>query len=76
MIRRDVSTSSLTNFAANSNDVNNRTMQKAKKATISEKIITIAAVRDQTSDKLRAMKRKSFTLSLAISLCEHQSLNC
>ena len=55
MIRRDVSTSSLTNFAANSNDVNNRTMQKAKKATISEKIITIAAVRDQTSDKLRAM---------------------
>ena len=55
MIRRDVSTSSLTNFAANSNDVNNRTMQKAKNATISEKIITIAAVRDQTSDKLRAM---------------------
>ena len=32
-----MSTSSLTNFAANSNDVNNRTMQKAKKATISEK---------------------------------------
>ena len=50
-----MSTSSLTNFSANSNDVNNRTMQKAKKATISEKIITIAAVRDQTSDKLRAM---------------------
>ena len=55
MIRRDVSTSTLTNFAANSNDVNNRIIQKAKKATISEKIITIAAVRDQTSDKLRAM---------------------
>ena len=54
-IRRAVSAASLTNFATNNNDVSNWTMQKAKKATISEKEIMIDALRDQTRDKLRAM---------------------
>ena len=46
---------SLSNFATNSKDVSNWIMQKAKRATISEKQIMIAALRKQTYNKLRAM---------------------
>ena len=43
------------NFATNNNDVSNWTIQKAKKATISEKEIMIVARRDKIRDTLRAI---------------------
>ena len=43
------------NFATNNNDVSNWTIQKAKKATISEKEIIIVASRDKIRDKSRAI---------------------
>ena len=46
---------SLINFTTNNNYVSNWTVQKAKKATISEKEIMIDALRDKIRDKLRAM---------------------
>jgi len=50
-----VSAASLINFATNNNDVSNWTIQKAKKATISEKEIMIVARRDKIRDTLRAI---------------------
>ena len=45
----------MTNFATHNNDVSYWTIQRAKKATISEKEIMIDSLRDRTRDKLRAM---------------------
>ena len=50
-----MSAASLINFATNNNDVSNWTIQKAKKATISEKEIMIVARRDKIRDTLRAI---------------------
>ena len=46
---------SLSNFPTNFKDFSNRIMQKAKKATISEKRIMIAALRKQVYNKVRAL---------------------
>ena len=50
-----MSAASLINFATNNNNVSNWTIQKAKKATISEKEIMIVARRDKIRDTLRAI---------------------
>ena len=50
-----MSAASLTNFVTKNNDVSNWAIQRAKKATISEKEIMIDSLRDRTRDKLRAM---------------------